>query len=344
MAASLGTLDELAARVGGRVAGDGSVRIERIASVGDAVAGALTFATDERYLAGALASAASAVLIDEGLAPADPSKPLLLVPSARVALASLLQMLRPPRPKAGRHPSAVVEDGAIVAEDAHLGPHAYVGRDAVVGARAILETGAYVGARAKIGADAWLRPQARVMDDCVVGERVALFPGATIGSEGFGWAFVDGRLERIPQVGNVVLGDDVEIGANSCVDRAQTGSTTIGDGTKIDNLVQIGHNCRIGKHDAIAALCGLAGTTTIGDHTLVAGMAGFKGHITIGSRVTVAGASQVWGDVPDGIMVSGAPASEHRERLRKEVTLRNLPKLIARVEALERAAEQIKSE
>jgi UDP-3-O-[3-hydroxymyristoyl] glucosamine N-acyltransferase len=278
------------------------------------------------------------VLVDEALAPADPAKPLLLVPSARAALASLLQMLRPPRPAAGRHPSAVVEEGARVAEDAYLGAHTYVGRDAVVGPRAVLEAGAYVGARATVGADSWLRPQTRVMDDCVLGERVSLFPGATIGSEGFGWAFVDGRLERIPQIGNVVLGDDVEIGANTCVDRAQTGSTVIGDGTKIDNLVQIGHNCRIGKHTAIAALCGLAGTTTIGDYTRVAGMAGFKGHITVGSRVTIAGASQVWGDIPDDIMVSGAPAIEHRERLRKEVTLRSLPKVIARVEALERAA------
>ncbi|MDQ2992176.1 MAG: UDP-3-O-(3-hydroxymyristoyl)glucosamine N-acyltransferase [Candidatus Eremiobacteraeota bacterium] len=336
----LGTLADLATRVGGRVAGDGSTRIERIASVDDAIAGALTFATDERYLAAALASAASAVLIDEALAPADPSKPLLLVPSARVALASLLQMLRPPRPTAGRHPTAVVETGAKVADDAHLGAHTYVGRDSVIGARVVLEAGAYVGARVSIGADSWLRPQTRVMDDCILGARVALFPGATIGSEGFGWAFVDGRLERIPQVGNVVLGDDVEIGANTCVDRAQTGSTSIGEGTKIDNLVQIGHNCKLGKHDAIAALSGLAGTTTIGDYTRVAGMVGFKGHITVGSRVTIAGDSRVWGDIPDGIMISGAPASEHRERLRKEVTLRNLPKLIARVEALERVAKK----
>ena len=337
---TFGTLAELAARIGGAVSGDGSVQIERIASVDDAVAGALTFATDERYLAHALASQASAVLVDEALAPADASKPLLLVPSARVALAALLRMLRPPRPAAGRHPTAVVEAGARVADDAHLGPHTYVGRDSTIGAGVVLEAGAYVGARVQIGAGSWLRPQTRVMDDCVLGERVALFPGATIGSEGFGWAFVDGRLERIPQVGNVILGNDVEIGANTCVDRAQTGSTSIGDGTKLDNLVMVGHNCKIGKSTAIAALTGLAGTTVIGDYTRVAGMVGFKGHITVGSRVTVAGYSQVWGDVPDGVMVSGAPAIDHRERLRKEVTLRNLPKLIARVEALERAAKK----
>ena len=174
------------------------------------------------------------------------------------------------------------------------------------------------------------------MEGCVVGNRVVLHAGCVIGSEGFGWAFIDGRLERIPQVGNVVLDDDVEIGANTCVDRAQTGSTRIGTGTKIDNLVQIGHNCRIGKHCAFAALTGLAGSTTVGDYVKVAGQVGTRGHMTIGSRVTIAGQSGVWGDVPDGAMISGNPARDHREDLRREVMIRKLPKLVARVDALER--------
>ncbi len=334
----LGTLAELAARVGGRVVGDGATHIESISAVEEAGAGALTFATDERYLAGALASAASAVLIDDALVPVDATKPLLAVPSARVALANLLQLLRPPRPAPGIHAGASIDPSAKIAADAHIGAFVVVGADSVIGARVVLEPGVYVGARVVIGADSWLRPQARVMDDSVLGERVALFPGATIGSEGFGWAFIDGRLERIPQIGNTVLGNDVEVGANSCIDRAQTGSTTIGDGTKIDNLVMIGHNCRVGKHTALAALSGLAGTTIIGDYVRVGGQAGFRGHLTVGSRVTIAGCSQVWGDIADDAFVSGAPAEDHRTRLRKEVTLRNLPKLIPRVEALERAA------
>ena len=134
-----------------------------------------------------------------------------------------------------------------------------------------------------------------------LGNRVVLHAGCVVGSEGFGWAFVEGRLERIPQVGNVVLDDDVEIGANSCVDRAQTGSTHIGDGTKIDNLVQIGHNCRIGKHCALASLTGLAGSTVVGDYVKIAGQVGTRGHMTIGSRSTVAGQSGVWGDVAEGV-------------------------------------------
>jgi len=160
--------------------------------------------------------------------------------------------------------------------------------------------------------------------------------GAVVGSDGFGYVFVDGRFAKIPQIGDVVLGDDVEIGAGTCVDRGQTGSTTIGTGTKIDNLVQIGHNCRIGKHCAFAAMSGLAGSTTIGDYTVVGGQSAFKGHITVGSRVRIAGDTMVWGDVADGATISGRPAHDHREELKLQVRLRNLEKLYERVSALER--------
>jgi UDP-3-O-[3-hydroxymyristoyl] glucosamine N-acyltransferase len=175
------------------------------------------------------------------------------------------------------------------------------------------------------------------MSGCIVGDRVVLHAGCVIGSDGFGWAFVDGRAERIPQIGNVVLEDDVEIGANTCIDRAQLGSTRIGAGTKIDNLVQVGHNCRIGKHCVIAALTGLAGSTVIGDYVKVAGQVGFRGHLTVGSGVTIAGHAGVWGDIAEGATVSGDPAHDHREELRRQVMIRRLPKLFDRVEALERS-------
>ncbi|MDE2482286.1 MAG: UDP-3-O-(3-hydroxymyristoyl)glucosamine N-acyltransferase [bacterium] len=334
----LGTLGELHARVGGRLVGDGTVKIERVSAIDDASAEALTFATDDRYLAAALAGNAGAVLVDASVAiPDAPAKPLLVVENARAVLATLLASLKPPRPRGPfRHPSAVIEDGAQVADDVYLGAQAYVAAGAVVGRGCTLGVGAYVGAHATIGDESWLHPRATVHERCEVGKRVVLHTGAVIGSEGFGWAFIDGRLERIPQVGNVVLGDDVEIGANTCVDRAQTGSTTIGEGTKLDNLVQIGHNCRIGKHCAIAAQTGLAGSTSIGDYVKIAGQVGTRGHMHIGSRSTVAGQSGVWGDVADGAMVSGNPARDHRETLRTEVMLRKLPKVIARVDALER--------
>ncbi len=340
----LGTLHELAARVGGTVVGDGAMPIARIAGVEDADSETLTFATDERYLAAALQSRAAAVLVDASVSRPAPEKPLLVVENVRLALARLLEALRPQRPQGPFvHAAAAIEPDALLAADVYIGAGAYVGRRATVGAGSVIGPGAYVGDDASIGESAWLHAHASVMERCRIGNRVVLHAGSVVGSEGFGWAFVEGRLERIPQVGNVVLDDDVEIGANSCVDRAQTGSTQIGEGTKIDNLVQIGHNCRIGKHCALASLTGLAGSTVVGDYVKIAGQVGTRGHMTIGSRSTVAGQSGVWGDVAEGITVSGNPAREHRDELRREVMIRKLPKLVARVDALERAIEPKRS-
>jgi len=334
----LGTLDELAARIGGRVVGDGSVRVALVATIDEAGTDALTFATSEAYLAQALAGKAAAILVEGALSNEASSKPLIVVENVRHALAQLLESLRPARP-AGPflHPTAAVEADAHLAPDVYVGAHAYVGHDVVIGSAGIVEAAAFVGDRTIIGESVWIHPRASVMPGVRIGDRVVLHSGCVIGSDGFGWAFVDGRAERIPQIGNVVLEDDVEVGANSCIDRAQTGSTRIGAGTKIDNLVQIGHNCRIGKHCVIAALTGLAGSTVIGDYVKVAGQVGFKGHVTVGSGVTIAGQSGVWRDVADGATVSGNPAHDHREQLRQEVMIRKLPKLFDRVEELERS-------
>ncbi len=335
---TLGTLDELAARVGGRVAGDGSVRIGRITTVEEATDDALTFATSQAFLASALASRAAAVLVDASFVQDAIGKPLLVVENARQALAVLLEGLRPPRPRGPfRHPSATIEPDAQLAADVYVGAHAYVGNRTAIGAGSVVSAGAYVGDGVSIGEAVWIHPHATVMSSTCVGDRVVLHAGCVIGSDGFGWAFVDGRSERIPQIGNVVLESDVEVGANTCIDRAQTGSTRIGTGTKIDNLVQIGHNCRVGKHCVIASLTGLAGSTVIGDYVKVAGQVGFKGHVTVGSGVTIAGQSGVWGNIADGATISGNPARDHREDLRREVMIRKLPKLFDRVEALERS-------
>jgi len=333
------TLGEYAERVGGEVRGDSSIRIDGISSIDDVDATSLTFATDERYLRTALASRAAAVLTEPALAErvGTARKPLLLVASCRTALAALLAMLEPPRPAGPyRDPSAVVDPSATVGPDVYIGALAIVGPGAEIGAECVLLPGAYVGAHARLGRGSTLHPRAMLLDRCVAGERVTLQAGAVVGSDGFGYVFTDGRFAKIPQIGDVVLGDDVEIGANTCVDRAQTGTTSIGTGTKIDNLVQIGHNCRIGRHNGFAAMSGLAGSTVIGDYTVVGGQSAFKGHITVGSRVRIAGNTMVWGDVPDDAVISGQPARDHREELKGQVRLRNLEKLFERVTALER--------
>ncbi len=340
MTAELGTLASIAERTGGRVIGDGGVHVVRIAATDDVDATAMTFATDERFFQAALASRAAAVLVAAHLV--DPAasyaKPLVAVTSPREALATLLALLEPPRPPGDVvHPSAVVGAGASIGAGVHVGPFVVIGDDAAIGAGTVLGAGVVIGASARVGANCTLHPRAYVADRCVLGDRVVLQAQAVIGSDGFGWAFVEGTLQKIPQVGIVQLGDDVEIGANTCIDRAQTGVTSVGSGTKIDNLCQIGHNCRIGRHTAIAALSGLAGTTTIGDYVQVGGQTGFAGHLTIGSRVRIGGGSAVWGDVPDGAVVSGTPVREHRENLRVQASVRRLPKLYDRVEALERS-------
>lgn len=336
---SLGTLGELAERTGGRVVGDASFAVERISAVEEADAATLTFAVDERYLKSALASRAGAVLADAALVTGGEvyPKPILAVPSTRIALAALLAAFEPPRPRGPFvHPTAAIDPSAVIGTDVWIGPHVSVGPGSRIGDRTVLAAGVVIGADAAVGVDSLFHPRAYLADRCVAGDRVVLQAGAVIGSDGFGWAFLDGRLIKIPQVGTVTLGDDVEIGANTCVDRAQTGVTSIGTGTKIDNLCQIGHNARIGNHSAIAAFAGLAGTTTIGDYVRVAGQVMFKGHITIGDRVTIAGGSHVWGDVPDDAFVSGRPTQNHRDEVRLQAYIRRLPKLYARVDALER--------
>ena len=333
----LGTLSEIAAALGGRVRGDGKVVVNRLASIDDVDREALTFATDERYLRAAVSSIAAAVLTDERLGDAvETNKPLILVASARAALAQLLARLEPPRPHGPhRDPSAVVDPSAEIGADVVIGPLVTIGRNARIGARSVLLAGAVVGDEAVLGEDATLHPRSMLLDRCIAGNRVVLQAGAVVGSDGFGYVFVDRAFRKIPQVGNVELGDDVEIGANTCIDRAQTGTTRIGEGTKIDNLVQIAHNCKIGKHCAFAALTAMAGSTIVGDYVRVGGASTFKGHVTVGSNVTLGGKTEVWADIPDNSFMSGRPAKPHRDELRLQVLIQKLPKLFSRVDALE---------
>jgi UDP-3-O-[3-hydroxymyristoyl] glucosamine N-acyltransferase len=338
MIRELGMLGDIAEAIGGRVIGDPNLRVASIASIDDADPATLTYATDEHYLKAALASRAGAILADQSVIDPDETyvKPILAVASPRLALSSLLAAFETPRLK-GPHvdPSAAVHPSATIHADVYVGREVTIGLGATIGARSVLGAGAVIGADATLGEECFIDTRAYVGEASILGDRVILKPHAIVGSEGFGWAFMDGALRKIPQIGIVQLGNDVEIGANSCVDRAQTGVTFIGDGTKIDNLVQIGHNCRIGKHCVIAGQCGMAGSTIIGDYVQIGGQVGIKGHLTVGSRVRIAARSEIWGNIADDAVVSGAPARLHRETLKVQAYVRRLPKLFERVDELE---------
>ena len=321
------TLGEYAARLGGTVLGDPATPIERISAIDDVDETTLTFATDERYLRNALASRAAAVLTEARLAARapDPRKPLLLVESARAALAALLADLEPPR-CAGpyRHPSAIVDASATIERDVYIGALAIVAARARIGAESVLMAGVTIGEDARAGQRCTFHPRAMLLDRCVAGDRVVLQPGAVIGSDGFGYAFFDGRFAKIPQIGNVVLGDDVEIGANTCVDRAQTGSTTIGEGTKIDNQVQIGHNVTIGRHCLLAAQIGLAGSLTIGDNVALGAKVGINNHLHIGDGAQVTAMSAVKDDIPANGRWGGYFAKPTKQWFREIVAVERL--------------------
>ncbi len=217
------------------------------------------------------------------------------------------------------HAGAVIMAGARVGDGSEIGPNSVVGEDAVIGCGCLLMANTTVRER------------------CVLGDRVVLQPGVVVGSDGYGYELVDGRHVKIDQVGIVEIHDDVEIGANTTIDRARFGKTIIGEGTKIDNLVQIGHNCVIGKHCLIVALCGISGSTHIGDYVTMAGQAATAGHVTIGDKSMIAGRTGITNNLPGGEMYAGFPAQSLREEMKLRATIRRLPKLVERVKALEEA-------
>ena len=217
------------------------------------------------------------------------------------------------------HPGAVIMAGAIVGDGCEIGPNSVICENAV------------------LGRDCHLMANTTVRERCVLGDRVILQPGAVVGSDGYGYELVDGRHVKIEQVGIVEIHDDVEIGSNTTIDRARFGKTVIGEGTKIDNLVQIGHNCVIGKHCLIVALCGVSGSTRFGDYVTMAGQAGTGGHIAIGDKATIAGRTGITTNLPGGEVYAGFPAMPFREEMKIRASVRRLPKLVERVKALEQA-------
>jgi UDP-3-O-[3-hydroxymyristoyl] glucosamine N-acyltransferase len=337
------TLAELAAHVGGEVVGDGSTAVTGVRALDQAGPGDLSFYHNRRYLAAARATAAGVLLV------ADPSpfpgRALLVCREPYAALGEILRLFHPEtRPPAGVHPSAVVAPSAAVGEGASVAACAVIGDGASVGARAVVGPCSVLGAGATIGDDTVLHPNVVVESGCRIGARCIVHAGTVVGSDGFGFATVRGEHRKVPQVGIVVVEDDVELGANVCIDRAALGETRIGRGTKVDNLVQIGHNVQIGPHSLIVAQVGISGSAKLGHHVVMAGQSGSAGHLTIADGTQVAAQAAVMHDTPPGAVVAGSPARPLREYQKAMAGLYRLEELRARVKALEAAVARLGGE
>ena len=331
------TAAEIARQVGGDVLGDPSIELQGLAPADTARAGELTFAENQDYLQRAQASAASAILVDQSVHASATSKVLIRVSNPRVAFAKLLGIFCPPQVfPSGVHKSAVIAATAQVDPSSHIGPHCVVGERASIGPRAVLQAGNYVGADCTIGEETNLHPGVTLYQRTQIGKRVIIHAGTVIGSDGFGYVLDQGAHRKVPQIGNVEIHDDVEIGANVTVDRGALGATVIGKGSKIDNLVQIAHNVVIGEHCIVISQVGIAGSTKLGNHVTLAGQVGLAGHLNLGNSVTVAAQSGVMSDIPDGGKWLGSPALPDRDMKRIYIAWQRLPELLQRVAALER--------
>lgn len=322
------TTGQIAQDLSATLIGSAAVTITRLDALDTADEGTLSFIRSEKFFSAWVNGRAGAAfiagkLIKNGQLPAElefdqSTRALLVVPEPDLALTSVAEKLAPPRrgPAAGVHASAVVHPSAKIDPSATVGPLCTVGEGSSVGAGSVLVSHVSVGANVTIGPGCVLHPHAAVYDGCVLGANVTLHASVTIGADGFGYRPGERGLVKLPHHGNVVLGDSVEIGANSCIDRARFGSTVIGEGTKIDNLVQIGHNGRIGKHCVICGCTGLAGSVTVGDGVQIGGGVGIGDNLTIGRGARIAGRASVMNDVAEGVTVAGYPAMPGKDYLR----------------------------
>ena len=328
-------LRELAEKLGCRLVGDGEVEVRGLAPIQEAGEGDLAFMVNPRDLPKLEASRASAVILKEE-GPRS-SKPALLTHDPYLTFVQALSLFHPAElPTPGVHPSSIVREGARLAEGVAIGAHSYIEEGASIGPRSVVGPQVYIGMGSRIGADCHIYPQVMIREDVEIGDRVIIHSGAVIGSDGFGY-LRDRRGVRIkiPQVGRVILEDDVEIGANATIDRATMGTTRVKRGVKIDNLVQIAHNVTVGEDTVIAALSGISGSTKIGDRVTLAGQVGVADHLEIGDDVTVGAQAGVANDIPPGMVLWGTPAVPHLEFWRGVAAVNRLPRLLKTLQRME---------
>jgi UDP-3-O-[3-hydroxymyristoyl] glucosamine N-acyltransferase len=335
------TLEELAGRLGAGLVGDGSTVIRGMAGIEEAAEGHLTFVANPRYRNKLLSTRASAAIVPPDVKEAPIA--LLVTPEPYLAFAKALEIFHPEKqPEGGVSPDARIEPSAKVGKGVSIFPYVYVGKEAKVGDRTVLYPFVYIGEGVSLGEDCRLYPHVSVREGCKLGDRVTLHSGVVIGADGFGYAQEGSRHRKIPQVGIVRIEDDVEIGANACIDRATMGETRIGKGTKIDNLVQVAHNVLLGEDVILVSQAGISGSTSVGDRAVLAGQVGVVGHIQIGKDVKIGAKSGVHSSIPDGRVVFGFPAMPYENSLKTMAALKHLPRLREKLRRLEKEVQALK--
>jgi len=328
------TVGELANVIDGYVIGDRDTLISGISSIEDARVGDVTFAENGNLLTTAARSYASAVIAPQTANPID--KPIIRVKNPKFAFAQALRIFAPePKVFQGIHPTATIGATTRLGKNVSVHANSVIGEGCTIGDSVVIYPFVYIGDGVTIGNNCVIYPQVVLHDSTELGDGVVIHSGSVLGTDGFGYMFIEDRHYKIPQIGRVIIGDDVEIGANVTIDRARTGSTRIGRGTKIDNLVHIGHNCNIGEHCVIVAQVGISGSVEIGKGVILAGQVGVKDHVKIGDGAIVGALSGVIGDVAAGSFVSGHYARPHQQDMRAYATYRNLPDMASRIKALE---------
>jgi UDP-3-O-[3-hydroxymyristoyl] glucosamine N-acyltransferase len=334
--------EEIARLVAGKLQGDPNLEIRGVAALESAGAQELTYAEGERADEKTERSQAGCILVEEGAAVA--GKTVIAVARPKLAFIRAATALAPARVRlAGIHPTAVVAPEACLGENVNVGPHVVIEGGVIVGARTCLLAGAFLGEGSEVGEDCVIYPRVTVYPGAKLGNRVILHAGVVIGSDGFGYVFAEGRHVKFPQLGGAILEDDVEIGSNSTVDRGSLGTTVVGEGTKIDNLVQVAHNVRIGRHCVIAAQTGISGSCIIGDYVVMGGQVGLGDHVRIEDRVVIGGQAGILpGKVlRSGSTVWGTPARPLAEFKKTQARVALLPKLVKKVEELSRRVETL---
>lgn len=333
-------LQEIADALGASLRGDPEVRVSGLATLQAAGPGEISFLANPSYGKYLKETKAAAVIVSPAVADQAQTN-VLLLDNPYLGYARLSHWFDPaPVAPAGIHPTAVVDSSATVSPSASIGPHVVIEADVCIGEQVVIGAGSYIGARSRIGDQSILRPRVTLAHDVVVGQRCNILSGAVIGSEGFGFANEKGVWNRIAQLGGVTLGDDVEVGANTTIDRGALDSTVIGNGVKLDNLIQVGHNVQIGDHSAMAAMVGIAGSTRIGKHCVLGGASGVAGHLEIADQVHLTGMTMVTNDIREpGVYSSGVIADKNLQWRKNAVRFRQLDALARRIKELEKRSE-----